>query len=161
MQIFYPDSMFSSASSLTNTISHSFSSLPDGPWPSQPYLHRLAGPTSFHRCRLLAGKTYLHSMSFFFLIPFCFYRAEDSEGPQQSYTMSDPMVCVAYQSVCVFDVFHLLRECLDEYFSDRWKTKSNCIFLGELYALRCDTNVMVTRERHKVGLEIMVLLLQQ
>lgn len=44
-----------------NTVSHTVPSLPDGPWPSQPYLHLLAGPTSYHRGRLLAGNTHLYS----------------------------------------------------------------------------------------------------
>lgn len=60
--------MFSTTSACPNTISHSVTSLPDGPWPSQPYLHRLTGPTSFHRGGLLAGKTHLHSL---FIFQFC------------------------------------------------------------------------------------------
>lgn len=69
MEIFYPDCMFSSASLRPNTVSHSAPSLPDGPWPSQPYLHLLAGPTSFHRGGLLAGNTHLHSVrSFIFYL---------------------------------------------------------------------------------------------
>ena len=43
-----------------NTLSHSASSLPDGPWPSQPYIHLLAGPTSYHRGGLLAGNAPLY-----------------------------------------------------------------------------------------------------
>lgn len=58
---------FSSTSHHLNTVSLSVPSLPDGPWPSQPYLHLLAGPTSYHRGRLLAGNTRLHSLwSFIF-----------------------------------------------------------------------------------------------
>lgn len=50
-----------------NTVSHTVPSLPDGPWPSQPYLHLLAGPTSYHRGRLLAGNIHLYSLwSFIF-----------------------------------------------------------------------------------------------
>lgn len=50
----------------TQTLCHTLFSLsvclPDGPWPSQPYLHLLAGPASHHRGRLLAGNTQLQSL---------------------------------------------------------------------------------------------------
>lgn len=104
MQVFYPDSMFSSTSPHQNTISHSlFPSLPDGPWPSQPYLHRLAGPTSFHSGGLLAGKIHSHSLSGFHFITILFLQqgTEGLEEPQQSYTMSDQMIlCGLPVGVC-------------------------------------------------------------
>lgn len=65
---------FSSTSHHLNTVSLSVPSPPDGPWPSQPYLHLLAGPTSYHRGRLLAGNTRLHS-----LWSFIFYRLLSTE----------------------------------------------------------------------------------
>ena len=88
MQVFYPDCVFSSASRRPNAVSHSVPSLPDGPWPSQPYLHLLAGPASLHRGRLLAGKTHLHSLSVFliFFLPFYLCSGECwKEPPQSSY----------------------------------------------------------------------------
>lgn len=62
---FYTAWAFSSTSQHLNTVSHSVPSLPDGPWPSQPYLHLLTGPTSYYCGRLLAGNTHLYSLCAF------------------------------------------------------------------------------------------------
>lgn len=80
-----PSFSFCTVGVATQTLCHTLFSLsvclPDGPWPSQPYLHLLAGPASHHRGRLLAGNTQLQSLcprifhqgcgfflSFFFLL---------------------------------------------------------------------------------------------
>lgn len=61
-----PSFSFCTVGVATQTLCHTLFSLsvclPDGPWPSQPYLHLLAGPASHHRGRLLAGNTQLQSL---------------------------------------------------------------------------------------------------